>query len=565
MPDELLSRDSSVPPPRRWRAGRPASYPEVLQTGSHSQVIDGKYQLVRRLGEGGMGAVYEARHLGTARRVAVKVISTESLSKSAEVVSRFQREAMASGAIESQYIATVLDTGVDPATGSPYMVMELLVGEDIEQTLRRIGPFQPELALRVIGQACLGLQKAHEANVVHRDIKPANIFLTRRDGGEVVAKILDFGIAKMKTESFTSSEGKSLTRTGTMLGSPLYMSPEQALGRKNIDHRTDIWSLGVVLYETLTGKAPHTDSETIGELIVNICHKPAPHVQDLAPWVPPEVAAIVHRALALDPNARFATAADMFAAIRMQLPHGHTLDEPMFVALSPQARGLARSRLSLADSMERAIPDERQSSLVGAARTGGDGFRTTGQKTLTTAAVVDDEPVAGVPSKGTVPTWVVWPMVAALVGGLGVVAVIAVQRTGGSAASAGSPGGVASTVVTAPPAAPTGAAPAPTVLTPLAPAAPVVPAQAAIPESPQHNADTASGHHAPPPSGGSHHPPAPPIAGAPPTPRAAPVAAPAAVAPVAAPAPAPAAPVKNCDPPYTVDRAGIKHAKPECL
>src|SRR5271170_6253588 len=273
-----------------------------------------------------MGAVYEARHLGTARRVAVKVISSESLSKSAEAVSRFQREAMASGAIESQYIATVLDTGVDPATGSPYMVMELLVGEDIEQTLRRIGPFQPELALRVIGQACLGLQKAHEANVVHRDIKPANIFLTRRDGGEVVAKLLDFGIAKMKTESFTSSEGKSLTRTGTMLGSPLYMSPEQALGRKNSDHRTDIWSLGVVLYETLTGKAPHTEAETIGELIVNICHKPAPHVQDFAPWVPPEVAAIVHRALALDPASRFQTAADMFAAIRARLPQGRAVD-----------------------------------------------------------------------------------------------------------------------------------------------------------------------------------------------------------------------------------------------
>ena len=110
-----------------------------------------------------MGAVYEGRHLGTARRVAVKVISTESLSKSHEVVSRFQREAMASGAIESQYIAHVLDTGIDPQTGSPYMVMELLVGEDVEQALKRIGPFSPELALRVIAQACLGLQKAHEA------------------------------------------------------------------------------------------------------------------------------------------------------------------------------------------------------------------------------------------------------------------------------------------------------------------------------------------------------------------------------------------------------------------
>ncbi len=333
-----------------------------MQSVSQPRVIDGKYQLVRQLGEGGMGAVYEARHLGTARRVAVKVISTESLSKSAEVVSRFQREAMASGAIESQYIASVLDTGIDPLTGSPYMVMELLVGEDIEQALRRIGPFHPELALRAIGQACLGLQKAHEANVVHRDIKPANIFLTRRDGGEVVAKILDFGIAKMKGEGFASTEGKSLTRTGTMLGSPLYMSPEQALGRKNIDHRTDIWSLGVVFYEALTGRAPHADTETIGELIVNICHKPPGHVQDLSPWVPPEVAAIVHRALALDPAARFASAEHMYAAIRTQLPNGHTLEESMFAPLSPQVRSFAAPRVSLAASLQRSIPGGSETS-----------------------------------------------------------------------------------------------------------------------------------------------------------------------------------------------------------
>ncbi len=184
-----------------------------------------------------MGAVYEARHLGTARRVAVKVISSESLSKSAEVVSRFQREAMASGAIESQYIATVLDTGVDPASGSPYMVMELLVGEDIEQALKRIGPFSPELSLRVIGQACLGLQKAHEANVVHRDIKPANLFLARRDrdGGELVVKILDFGIAKMKTESFTSSEGKvAHAHRHDARVAPLYVA---GAGARSKEHR----------------------------------------------------------------------------------------------------------------------------------------------------------------------------------------------------------------------------------------------------------------------------------------------------------------------------------------
>src|SRR6185369_3132814 len=122
--------------------------------------------------------------------------------------------AMASGAIESQYIAQVLDTGVDPATGSPYTVMEMLVGEDLEQAIRRLGPLPPDLALRIAAQACLGLKKAHEAGVVHRDIKPANLFLARREEGDIVVKLLDFGIAKVRPDSLASSEGSGLTKTG---------------------------------------------------------------------------------------------------------------------------------------------------------------------------------------------------------------------------------------------------------------------------------------------------------------------------------------------------------------
>jgi serine/threonine-protein kinase len=309
-------------------------------------VLDGKYQLLRQLGEGGMGAVYEARHSGTGRRCAVKVIAGEALAKSADIVSRFQREAMASGAIESQYIAHVTDTGVDPQSGSPYIVMDLLLGEDVDQAVRRLGPLPPEVALRVAAQACLGLQKAHEAGVVHRDIKPANIFLARRDGGEVLAKLLDFGIAKVKADPFASAEPKSLTRSGSLLGSPLYMSPEQALGQKDLDHRTDLWSLGVVMYEALTGSTPHASADTLGVIIMKICGEPSPALQDRAPWVTPEVAAIVHRALELDPAARWASAAEMFAAIRALLPGGYALDESMFVPLSPAARGAAAPRFS---------------------------------------------------------------------------------------------------------------------------------------------------------------------------------------------------------------------------
>ena len=336
-------------------------------------VIDGKYQLLRQLGEGGMGAVYEARHKGTGRKVAVKVIAGASLSKNPEVVSRFQREAMASGAIESQYIAQILDTGVDPATGSPYTVMELLVGDDLQQALERLGPLAPELALRVIAQAALGLRKAHESSVVHRDIKPANLFLTKREDGDVVVKLLDFGIAKVKADQLTVAESGGLTRTGAMLGSPLYMSPEQARGKKDLDHRTDIWSLGVVLYETLAGTTPHGHLESIGELILQICSNPPRHVQELAPWVPPTIAEIVHRALSLDPAMRFQSAGEMVDAIRAQLPSGIALTESMFVAMSDGARAMQAPRMTLTSGMRAPAPsfsDDAPPAPTRATRTG---------------------------------------------------------------------------------------------------------------------------------------------------------------------------------------------------
>jgi serine/threonine-protein kinase len=319
-------------------------------------ILDGKYQIVRQLGAGGMGAVYEARHRGTGRRVAVKVIATGSLTKNPEVLGRFQREAMASGAIESQYIAQVLDTGVDPATGGPYTVMELLVGEDLQQAMARLGAIAPDLALRIAAQACLGLRKAHEAGVVHRDIKPANLFLAKREDGDIVVKLLDFGIAKVHQDPLAGAEGAGLTQTGAMLGSPIYMSPEQARGKKDLDHRTDIWSLGVVLYEALTGTTPHGHVETFGELILQICSAIPRHVQELAPWVPPQVAAIVHRALALDPAQRFASAVEMADAIGAQLPAGHALTAAMFVPMPERDRASAAPRLELTSGMRSPGP-----------------------------------------------------------------------------------------------------------------------------------------------------------------------------------------------------------------
>jgi serine/threonine-protein kinase len=337
-------------------------------------VIDEKYQLVRKLGEGGMGAVYEARHQGTGRRVAVKLLASAALEKRPEVVQRFQREAMASGAVESQYIAQVFDSGVDAKTGSPYTVMELLVGEDLSHAIKRLGPLPPDVALRVCAQACMGLRKAHEAGVIHRDIKPANLFLATREEGEVLVKLLDFGIAKIKVEvdPNATTENGALTRTGALLGSPLYMSPEQARGRKEIDHRTDIWSLGVVLYEALTGVTPYGHLESFGELLIQICSTPPRHVQDLAPWVPADAAAIVHTALALNADRRFAGAAEMLDALRGALgsgPSAVALHASMFVALPAETKSLVVTRLDTAASLREPLkPSLRPPSEVASDR-----------------------------------------------------------------------------------------------------------------------------------------------------------------------------------------------------
>jgi serine/threonine-protein kinase len=307
-----------------------------------------------------MGSVFEAEHTGTGRRVAVKVINSGDMSRNPMLISRFQREAKAAGAIDTQHITQVLDTGTDPESGLPYMVMEFLSGEDLSQALKRVGPIIPDLALRAVAQTCLGLQKAHEAGVVHRDIKPANLFLARRDAGEIIVKVLDFGIAKVKMDHANETESAGLTRTGNMLGSPLYMSPEQARGTRLIDHRADIWSLGVVLYQSLTGRTPYGHIQALGELIIAICHEPPPPVQDFAPWVTPDIAAIVHRALKLNPADRFESAAAMFAAIRPLLPHGWAISEDMLIPLPPQITQYVAPRLER--SYPGTGPDQLRSS-----------------------------------------------------------------------------------------------------------------------------------------------------------------------------------------------------------
>ncbi len=308
--------------------------------------LDDRYEVVRLLGEGGMGSVFEARQTTTGRRVAVKVIQSLDLAKNPQLLARFEREARAAGGIESKHIAQVLDIGADPKSGFPFLVMELLDGEDCSQLLRRVGPVAPELALRIVAQACLGLTKAHEAGVLHRDIKPANLFLARRDD-DLVVKLLDFGVAKIREEQSAGQWGEGLTRTGSMIGSPLFMAPEQARGLRSIDHRADLWSLGVVLYQLLSGRTPHQDLQALGELILAICTDPAAPVQHFAPWVPPEVAAITRDALRIDPSDRYPTAQAMLDAITKLLPDGWAIEDGQLVAMAAADRAVVAPRLEV--------------------------------------------------------------------------------------------------------------------------------------------------------------------------------------------------------------------------
>ncbi|HEY4119849.1 MAG TPA: serine/threonine-protein kinase [Byssovorax sp.] len=310
------------------------------------EVIGERYRVVRLLGSGGMGAVYEAVDATNGKSVAVKVISDERAQKPTDVA-RFDREARAAGAIRSPHIVEVLDSGVDPTTRVPYIVMELLDGEDLSALLTRLGPISPELAVRVALQAAMGLAEAHAAHVVHRDVKPGNLFLAKAGGGKRVVKVVDFGIAKFKGDGIRGDgQTAGLTKSGGILGSPLYMSPEQARGKKAIDERSDVWSLGVVIYTAITGAPPHRDTEELGDLIIRICSELAEPIQDRAPWVVPEIAAIVHRALRFSPDERFRTAAEMGAALAAALPDAGDIDEAMLVSLGDDERGKQATRLA---------------------------------------------------------------------------------------------------------------------------------------------------------------------------------------------------------------------------
>jgi eukaryotic-like serine/threonine-protein kinase len=277
-----------------------------LQPG---EVVDGKYTIVRLIGEGGMGAVYEGENTRIHRRVAIKVLHGH-VATNTQAVTRFEREAQAAGRIGSEHIVEVLDLG-SLANGDRYMVMEFLEGESLSDRIRARGRLSMEEAFYLLRQVLEGLAAAHSAEIVHRDLKPDNVFVLKgRRGQRDFVKLLDFGISKFNK---LGDSAFSMTSTGAVLGTPYYMSPEQARG-KGIDQRTDVYSTGVILYECVTGAIPF-QAETFNELMFKIGLEEPPPVKSLNPEVDDEFAAIIKKAMIRDANERFATALEFQQAL----------------------------------------------------------------------------------------------------------------------------------------------------------------------------------------------------------------------------------------------------------
>jgi eukaryotic-like serine/threonine-protein kinase len=250
-----------------------------------------------------MGVVLGARHVQLGQRVAIKFMRGEAAHEPS-AVSRFLREARAAVALSSEHVAKVLDVGT-LATGEPYMVLEYLAGVDLGKVLRSDGPLAVDEAVGTVLQACEAIAEAHVLGIVHRDLKPSNLFRTTRRDGSLLIKVLDFGISKTVALN-TPGSGESLTASGLLMGSPGYMSPEQLRSAKAVDARSDIWSLGVILYELLIGEPPFT-GETMGETFARILSESAPPIRRRRPEVPEGLAAVVARCLERDVERRVQT------------------------------------------------------------------------------------------------------------------------------------------------------------------------------------------------------------------------------------------------------------------
>lgn len=272
-------------------------------------LLVGKYRVTRELGRGGMAAVYEAEHIDIGKKIAIKVLAAE-LASSAIVVERFIREARAAASVKSPYIVEVYDSG-RLEDDRPFIAMELLEGESLYDRMARVRLIDNRTTVRIIGQVAKGLMKAHAIGIVHRDLKPENIHLCKSDDGEEIAKILDFGLAKFYSPVEADEKTARLTREGAVFGTPAYMSPEQVKGQGTVDHRSDLWALGCMTFECLTGRPVWNTDQGVAMTFAAIATAPLPPPSKFRPDLPPSFEAWFRKALERDANKRFQTAKEL--------------------------------------------------------------------------------------------------------------------------------------------------------------------------------------------------------------------------------------------------------------
>jgi serine/threonine-protein kinase len=480
-------------------------------------ILAGKYRVERLLGIGGMGVVVAASHVQLETKVAIKFLLPDMLS-SREAVARFAREARAAVKITSEHVARIFDVGT-LENGAPYMVMEFLEGGDLSGWIQQRGPLPVEQAVEFVLQASVAVADAHGLGIIHRDLKPANLFCVRRTDGRLLIKVLDFGISKV-TQFGASGPGTSHTQTSALMGSPLYMSPEQMQSAKNVEAQTDIWALGIILFELLAGKTPFV-GETLPEVVLNIATKPPPSLRSFRPDVPPALEAVVLRCLEKEPRARDRNVGELALALLPFAPHAKASVERISGIM--QASGLSQSGLELPPSTR---------------------FGGAPSMAAETGAPVGRTLATGPGVKTAVVLAATLGIVAAGIGGFVVLSRRASSNHEDPKAAQSAP------VAAATP--------------PLASEAPkdIPPPAAAVPE-----VNVASG------SSATARPVVPAaVAPAAPSPAAAAAATPhvqrikpAAVATAAPAAVAPAAPPKSCDPPYYYDANRNRVFKKECL